>query len=399
MFKPLKKYFSGISKNTVFLAFASLFSDIATEMLYPILPIFLTQTLKASGSIIGLIEGIAQATQNIVQGFSGWLSDKLKRYKWIALIGFFLAAIAKPLMGLSSSWQGVLSARFLDRFGTGIRSAPRDVLIASSVTEKNRGKAFGLEGIGDNLGAFIGPLFALILLAVIQIDMRYIFYIAIIPALLAFIMILFVKEKKIFIPTKYKLDTTINIFPKIYWKYLFVTALFGLGNSSNAFLILEAHAIGASVNTTILIYAVFNLVSALISYPAGYLSDVFGRKYILLASFTIFLMTYLGFAISNNVFIIAMLFILYGLYQGTFRTVGKAFAMDFVPTEIRASGIGWYAATTGLLNLMASIIAGLLWDHIGHTAVFIYGFIFAFIASIALLLLIPGNKANTIHSD
>src|SRR6187399_56963 len=158
MFKLIKKYFTGISKNTVFLAFASLFSDIATEMLYPILPIFLIQSLKASGSVIGLIEGIAHATQNIVQGFSGWLSDKLKRYKLIALIGYFLAAIAKPMMGLSSSWQGVLSARFIDRFGTGIRSAPRDALIASSVAEKNRGKAFGLEGIGDNLGAFIGPL-------------------------------------------------------------------------------------------------------------------------------------------------------------------------------------------------------------------------------------------------
>lgn len=389
MLNPIKKYFIGISKNTVFLAFSSLFSDIATEMLYPILPIFLTQTLHTSGSIIGLIEGIAQATQNIVQGFSGWLSDKLKKYKFISLIGYFLAAMAKPMMGLSSSWQGVLGARFLDRFGTGIRSAPRDALIASSVTEKNRGKAFGLEGIGDNLGAFIGPLFALFLLAVMQIKIRYIFYLAFIPGIMAFVMILFVNEKFVPIPPKYKLDTKLTKFPKIYWKYLLVTALFGLGNSSNAFLILEAHAIGASVSTTILIYAGFNLVSALISYPAGYFSDLFGRKYILFACFTIFLITYLGFAFSSNIFIVGTLFILYGLYQGTFRTVGKAMAMDFVPSALRASGIGWYAATIGLLNLIASIIAGLLWDHISHEAVFIYGAIFAAVAGIALLLLIP----------
>ncbi len=385
MFKAIKKYFTGLSKNTVFLAFGSLFSDIATEMLYPVLPIFLTQMLNASGSVIGLIEGIAEATQNIVQGFSGWLSDKLKKHKSVALAGYFFAAVAKPMMGLSSSWRGVLGARFLDRASTGMRSAPRDALIASSVSEKNRGKAFGLEGIGDNLGAFIGPLLVLLLLAALQINMRYIFYLAVIPGLLAFLMILFVNEKAMHVPTEYKLDAKLTKFPKAYWKYLFITALFSLGNSSNAFLILEVQNIDASIYTTILIYAGFNLVSALISYPAGYLSDLFGRKYILLAAFIIFLITYLGFAFSSNIFIIAILFILYGLYQGAFRTTGKALAMDFVPANLRASGIGWYAATIGLLNLTASITAGLLWDHISHQAVFIYGAVFATIASIALL--------------
>ena len=392
MAKLLKKYFSGLSRNTVLLAFASLFSDIATEMLYPILPIFLTQTLKASGSILGLIEGIAQATQNIVQGFSGWLSDKIQKRKSIALSGYFMGAIAKPLIGISIIWQGVLGARFLDRLSTGIRSAPRDALIASSVTKEHRGKAFGFEGVGDNLGAFLGPLLTVILITTITIDIRLIFYLAFIPGFLAFCMILFVKEKPIEVSEKSKLDIRFRQFPKAYWKYLLVTALFGIGNSSNSFLILQTQTISASLVTTILIYAGFNLVAALISYPAGFLSDQFGRKNILLASFIIFFITYLGFALTRNIMLVAVLFIFYGIYQGIFRAVGKALAIDLVPEQLHASGIGWYTATIGLLGLVASIVAGLLWDHVSHSAVFIYGAAFSIMGSIMLMWLVPSTK-------
>src|SRR5262252_7183515 len=173
--------FAGLSRNTYLLACASLFADISTEMLYPVLPIFLTQTLNATGSIVGLIDGFAQATQNIVQGFSGALSDKLRRRKPVALVGYLLAALGKPLMGLSTTWQGVFGARLLDRLGTGTRSAPRDALIASSVDEQDRGRAFGLEGIGDNAGAFIGPLLAVFLLYSLGIGIRTIFYVAFVP--------------------------------------------------------------------------------------------------------------------------------------------------------------------------------------------------------------------------
>jgi sugar phosphate permease len=171
----IQPYFAGLSRNTFLLALGSLFADISTEMLYPVLPVFLTQTLKADGAIVGLVEGFAQATQNIVQGFSGALSDKLQKRKSIALAGYFLAAIAKPLMGLSTVWQGVFSARLLDRLGAGIRSAPRDALIASSVDEKNRGRAFGMEGVGDNAGAFLGPLLAVFLLYAMHSGIRAVF--------------------------------------------------------------------------------------------------------------------------------------------------------------------------------------------------------------------------------
>jgi MFS family permease len=389
-----QKYFAGLSKDTLLLACASLFADISTEMLYPVLPVFLTQTLNASGSVVGLIDGVAQATQNIVQGFSGWLSDKLQKRKSIALVGYLLAAIAKPVIGLSTGWQGVLGARFLDRFGTGTRSAPRDALIASSADQEHRGMAFGLEGVGDNLGAFLGPLLAVFLLLFLHVEMRLIFLLAIIPGLLAVLMIILVTERPVVVSAKSKLDVSLRLFPRAYWKYLLVTALFAIGNCSTAFPILQTQDIGASLELTILTYAAFNLVAALISYPAGYLSDKWGRKNMLLLSFIIFVVTYLGFALTKNMALIAVLFALYGLYQGIFRSVGKALATDFVPEQLRASGVGWYNTTIGLLGLVASIVAGLLWDRVGHGAVFVNGAVFAVVGSIALLALIPAKQTT-----
>ena len=391
----IQRYLGGLSRTTLLFAFASLFSDISTEMLYPVLPVFLTQTLNASGSIVGLVDGFAQAMQNVVQGFSGTLSDKLQRRKPIALAGYFLAAVGKPVMGLATVWQVVFGARLLDRLGAGTRSAPRDALIASSVSEENRGRAFGLEGVGDNAGAFLGPLLAVFLLYSLHVGIRSIFYLAVIPGLLAFFMVLLVKEHRAAVAAKAKIDISLRQFPKAYWKYLLVSVLFGLGNSSNAFLILRTQDIGASLERTILIYAAFNLVAALISYPAGSLTDRWGGKSVLLASFVIFLIAYLGFALTQNAVLIAGLFVFYGLYQGIFRTVGKAFASHLVPEGLRASGIGWYNATVGLLQLVASVIAGLLWDRVGHAAVFYYGAVFAIVGIIALLFLIPGRSRTS----
>ena len=388
----VRGYFSGLSKSTFLLALSSLFADISTEMLYPILPTFLTHTLKAGGSIVGLVDGIAQATQNIIQGFSGALSDKLKKRKSIALIGYFLAAVAKPLMGLATVWQSVLGARVLDRVGAGIRSPPRDALIAASVHEKDRGRAFGLEGVGDNAGAFLGPLLAILLLFTLHVGIRTIFYLAIIPGLLAFAMVLFVTERSVAVAAKAKIDLRLRQFPPGYWKYLLVTAVFNLGNSSNAFLILRTQDSGISLRSTILIYAMFNLAAAVISYPAGALSDRIGRRNILLVAFLIFFAAYAGFALTQNHPLLIALFVFYGVFQGIFRAVGKTLASDYVPQHLRASGIGWYSTTVGVFQLIASIIAGLLWDRVGHTAVFFYGAALAVAGSLALLALVPRER-------
>jgi MFS family permease len=390
----LRGYFSGLSKSTFLLAISSLFADISTEMLYPVLPTFLTQTLKAGGSIVGLVDGFAQATQNIVQGFSGALSDKLKKRKAIALVGYFLAAVAKPLMGLATAWPGLLGARLLDRAGAGTRSPPRDALIAASVHEKDRGRAFGLEGVGDNAGAFLGPLLAIVLLYTLHVGIRSIFYLAIIPGLLAFAMVLFVTERPVAVAAKAKIDFHLRQFPGGYWKYLLVTALFNLGNSSNAFLILRTQDSGISLRSTILIYAMFNLAAALISYPAGALSDRMGRRNILLISFLIFFTAYAGFAFTQSHPLLIALFVFYGVFQGIFRAVGKTLASDYVPQHLRASGIGWYSTTVGVFQLIASVIAGILWDRVGHSAVFVFGAVFAVAGSLALLAFVPRTHAR-----
>jgi MFS family permease len=220
--------------------------------------------------------------------------------------------------------------------------------------------------------------------------MRLIFLLAIVPGLLAFLMVALVREPPA-AATPTKTEITLRRLPKTYWNYLLVTALFGLGNSSNAFLILQTRAIGVSLDKTILIYAAFNLVAALVSYPAGFLSDALGRRTILLVAFTIFFLTYLGFALTENILFIALLFILYGGFQGIFRSVGKTLATDLVPQQLRASGVGCYSATIGLLGLVASVVAGLLWDHVGHAAVFLYGAVFAVVGSTALLILLPAD--------
>jgi MFS family permease len=358
-------------------------------MLYPVLPTFLTQTLGADGAVIGLIEGFAQATQNVIQGFSGALSDRLRKRKIIALAGYLMSAIAKPLMGISGAWEGVFAARLLDRLGAGARSAPRDALVASSVEDKDRGRAFGLEGLGDNAGAFLGPLLAVLLLYSLHVRLRAIFYLAIIPGLLAFSMVLLVREHPAPVAAKARIDVGLRRFPARYWRYLLATSLFALGNSSNAFLILRTQDAGASLQATIFIYAAFNLVAALISYPAGSLSDALGRRNVLLAGFAVFFIAYLGFALAQNVLILAALFAAYGLFQGIFRAVGKAFAADLVPEDLRASGVGWYSTGVGVMQLAAGVVAGLLWDRIGHAAVFFYGAACACVGAAALLAMVP----------
>jgi len=361
-------------------------------MLYPVLPVFLTQILHASGSIVGLVDGFAQAAQNIVQGLSGTVSDRLQRRKPIALAGYFLSAVAKPLMGFATVWPMVFGARLLDRLGAGARGAPRDALIAASVDASNRGRAFGFEGLGDNAGAFIGPLLAVLLLYGLHLGIRSIFYLAVIPGLLAFCMVLLVREQRAGVAAKTKIDVNFRQFPAAYWRYLLLIALFGLGNSSNAFLILRTQDIGVSLEKTILIYAGFNLVAALISYPAGSLVDRWGGRRVLLACFAVFLIAYLGFALTQDIALIAALFVFYGLYQGIFRTVGKTLASHLVPERLRASGIGWYNTTVGLLQLFASVVAGVLWDSVGHAAVFFYGAIFAAVGMIVLPLLMPDAR-------
>lgn len=283
--------------------------------------------------------------------------------------------------------MGVFAARTTDRLASGTRSAPRDALIANSADKKNRGKAFGLEGIGDNLGAFFGPILAIILLYFFKVNIRSIFYLAIIPGLLAVVMILFVKEKNNGFAAKSKLDKNLFKFPKAYWKYLGTIAIFGMGNISSSFMILQSKYIGISLIGTIFIYAIYNLIAALVSYPSGFLSDKLGRKSVLLVSFIVFIISLVGFAMTHNFIVIAVLFAFYGAFQGIFRAVGKAYASDFVPPSLRAGGVGWFNTVVGVSGLIASIIAGQLYDKVGHSAVFLTAAAFVGLGSVLLMFL------------
>ena len=325
--------------------------------------------------------------QNIVQGISGSLSDKLQKRKATAIFGYAIAALSKPFIGLSTSWVGVLAARSTDRLGTGIRSAPRDGLIANSVDEESRGKAFGMEGIGDNLGAFLGPLAAVALLFYFKVNIRSIFYLAIIPGLVAVFMIFLVKDKKSETKAKAKLDVSLFKFPHSYWKYLAVIGIFGIGNISSSFMILQTKNIGIPLIGTILIYAFYNLFAALISYPSGFLADKFGRKKVLLSGFILFFISLIGFAETKNFVVIAIMFAVFGMYQGIFRASGKAYASDFAPSSLRASAVGWFNTVVGLSGLIASVLAGQIYDKIGHPAVFLTAAVFVALGSVFLLAL------------
>ena len=381
----------GLPRSVVLLALTSLFGDVSSEMLYPVLPLFITRELAAPASVVGVIEGVAQATQNIVQAGSGWLADRLGRNKPVALTGYALAALAKPTIGLATVWPHVLAGRFVDRLGTGIRSAPRDALIAGAVDSSRRGAAFGLEGVGDNLGAVLGPLLAAALLYVLVVPLRSMFFIAFIPGTIAFLLVVLVRETPR--PAGARPDRLgLRALPSEYWRYLAAVAVFGVGNLSSAFAILRATDLGLPTEQTLLVYAAYNLVAALVSYPIGRLSDRFGRRRLLLAAFIVLALSFGGFAIASTGVAVALLFLLYGVYQGAFRSLGKALAVDLAPDTLRGSAVGLFGTVVGLAALVAGTVGGQLWDRAGPGATFAYGGAFAILGAALLAVVLPGQR-------
>lgn len=390
----MARYTRGLTRDTYLLSFTSLFADVSTEMLYPVIPIFVTQVLGASAGILGAMEGLANATQYLVQGPSGWLSDRIRSRRALAAAGFFVAAVAKPLIGGSTSWPEALAGRVADRFGTGVRSAPRDAMIAGSATGDARGRAFGLESVGDNLGAFIGPLVCAGVLFGLHHPVRSVFYLALAPGLVPVLLVLLVRDRR---PERRpgRPELRLRDMPAGYWRYLAATALFGLGNATNALVILRAQNVGLSLETTVLVYAGFNLCASLASLPAGYLSDRVGRKWTLMGALSIFVIVYAGFAAGRSLVLVAFLLVLFGLFQGAFRAVGKALAADLSPESRRGTGLGLYAATVGLSGLVASVIGGQLWDRVGPPATFWYGAALGLAGLLALGLFVSSRTHDT----
>ncbi len=400
----------GIKKNVFVLGLVSFFTDISSEMLYPIIPVFLTDVLGAPKAVVGIIEGIAESTASIMKVISGWLSDKAGKRKPFVVSGYSLSTISKPLLALAYTWHFVLFARFLDRFGKGLRSSARDALIADSTEAEYRGKAFGFHRTLDTLGAFIGLLILLILLYYLDGNYRLIFLVAFIPAFISVMLLfLFVSEKKR--EKKEGLHFKVSDFSREFKLFLLISMIFAIGNSSNAFMILrakdifESSGIPAIVSTAfgameimavvVLVYVVYNITYSITSMPAGVLSDRIGRRNVMVGGYLIFSLVYLGFAVVNEGCIVWILFAVYGFYTAMTDGVSKAFVVDLVPQEKRGTAIGMYYTATGLLALLASIIAGLLWDYIGAHAAFLFGSAAALVAAVMMVVFLPEhNQVN-----
>ncbi|MBC7754787.1 MAG: MFS transporter [Moraxellaceae bacterium] len=376
-----------LNPTVIKLGLVSFFADVASEMLYPITPIFLTTVLGASMSSLGLIEGVAESLASLLKTYSGSWSDSISRRKPFIAVGYFLGAISKPFIGLSTSWVHVLGARSLDRTGKGIRSAPRDALIADSVDPSQRGEAFGWHRGMDTFGAAVGPLFAILLLSLNPSNLRSLYYWALIPGLLSVFIILFIREPKPHPLTVKKWQNPLkswNFMTINFKKYMCAWGFFSLTNFSDVFLLMKAKSSGCSTTTVILLFCVYNLIYSLSSPYLGKLSDRVDRQKVLMLGLGIFAVVYLGFGFANQQWHYWILFSVYGLYMGATEGVSKALAIDYAPINLKATSIGILGTVTGLGTLVASVFAGLIWDRYGATSTFVFGASGAFLALILI---------------
>ncbi|MDD5044010.1 MAG: MFS transporter [Candidatus Omnitrophica bacterium] len=383
--------------NIIILGITSFLTDISSEMIYPLLPIYLVNHLGASPAILGLIEGIAESTASLAKVFIGFFSDRLKQRRSFAILGYGFSAIGKFFLYISGTWGMVFAARFIDRLGKGIRTAPRDALIADSSGEKRRGFSFGLHRTMDTVGAALGVLLAIYFIQHYQGDFKKVFLFSLIPAVLGVMVLFKVREK----PPENKspavkqgfspagLIRSFRALDRRLKFFLLITLIFNLGNSSNQFLLLRAKNLGFSLVSVVVMYLVYNITYALTSYPAGRISDIIGRKKILVAGYLFYGLVYFGFAraIPADNFI-WFLFGLYGFYMGFTDGIEKAFISDIAPLDSRATLIGLHATLAGIALLPASLVAGILWKTYGPAVPFWFGGAMGILASISLAIFI-----------
>ena len=406
-----------LPRNVWVMTATSFLNDVSSEMLLNLMPLFLFNVLGVRTSIVGVIEGIAEATASLLKAYSGWLSDRLGERKRLAVLGYALSTCAKPFLYFANRWPWVLGVRFADRVGKGVRTAPRDALVADSIDERQRGLAFGLHRAGDTAGAVLGLAIALLIVILTQGNQsqlsrstfQLVVLISLIPAVLAVLVIGFgardIKrsQKNSSARDEVKKQSPrirLHDFDRRFRIFLLVIVIFTLGNSSDAFLVLRAQNAGLSVSAVLGVMILFNFVYALISTPAGALSDRIGRRKLLIGGWIFYALVYLGFARSSTNLHIWILMAAYGVYYGLTEGVGRAFVADLVSFEQRGTAYGVYNAAIGLMAFPASLIAGILWQGIGQWngfgagAPFLFGAILALLAAgmLALLLKEAGKK-------
>ncbi|MFN3390260.1 MAG: MFS transporter [Meiothermus ruber] len=366
----------------------SFFTDIASEMVYPLLPLFLTGVLGASTTVVGLVEGIAEATASLFKVVGGRISDRMAARKPLILLGYGFPALLRPILALAvAPWQ-VLAYRFLDRIGKGLRTAPRDALIAETVDQDSYGRAYGFHRAMDSLGATIGPLLAFLLLPLL--DFRGVFWVSAIPALLATLVILFfLREKRG--QARPLPPLRLSAFSLRYRWFLLVTGVATLGLSSNAFLVLRLSDLGLSAAQATLVYTAYNLLYALMAYPLGSLADRVGARALVMLGFVTYALVYLGFGLSSAGWQGVVLFLLYALYSAAFEGSSRAYLAQIIPATEKASAIGLYHTLVGLLLLPASTLFGFLWQHFGSSLAFFTAASLA-VAAVILFWLDPTSR-------
>jgi MFS family permease len=393
----------GLNPNVFFLGLVSFLTDVSSEMIFTLLPLFLANILGVAAVIIGFIEGVAESTASLLKILSGWLSDRLGQRKSLAFIGYGLSTLAKPFMFITTTWGLVLGVRFADRLGKGIRSAPRDALIADSVSAGQRGKAFGLHRAMDTSGAVLGIVAAAAVVFSLQkgaLELtlhtyQWLVLIGVVPAALALFMFFFIRESRKGSSPRSQSEClpenpqgTKAGFDNRFKLFLGMMFLFTLGNSSDAFLILRAQNLGNSVIYILLMLIVFNVVYSAVSILAGILSDKLGRRRIIILGWLVYALTYLGFAVAATLWQIWLLFAFYGVYYGLAEGVARAFVADLVPQYRCGTAYGLFHGIVGITLLPASIIAGWLWQAISPAAPFYFGAGLAFLAMVGLLALV-----------
>jgi len=385
--------------NIIMLGLVSFFMDLSAEMVYPLIPLYLSAAFGATPALVGVIEGIAESTASLLKVFSGYLTDRYQRKKPIAFIGYAAGLVYKAALLISVSWAGVLAARVIDRLGKGIRTTPRDVMVADSADKKSLGGAFGVHKALDMLGSALGILTAFLLLRGMAssggTDYKRVFLISMIPAVLSLVMFLFIKEKR---------GQRERKAPERFWvqarglskplkRYLLITLLFTLGNSSNTFLLLRAKSAGFNDVNVILLYFLYNLTASLLAIPFGRLSDRLGRKNLLFLGYLAFALVYLGFAFVSGTAGLIALFVLYGLYTAMTTGVERALIAEISPPELKGTMLGLHATLVGVALLPASLLFGLLWTSFGPELPFVLGAGLALVSALLLLFFFKPGAA------
>jgi len=408
-----EKRFSGLSRNVFFLGVVSFLTDVSSDMIFTLLPLFLLNVLRVGTPVIGLIEGIAEGIASLLKVLSGWLSDRMERRKGLAVFGYSVSTLAKPFLYFATTWGAAAGVRFVDRLGKGIRTSPRDALIADSTSPGEMGKSFGFHRGVDTAGAVLGLAVAALVVYLVQRGgleltrdaFQTVVLVGVVPAVLAVLVLLFfVRERGRATASKGLGDSEIagglpserspgtgrgnRGFDIRFKLFLGIVVLFTLGNSSDAFLILRAQDLDFAVPQILLLFVAFNLVYALASMPAGLVSDRLGRRGVIVVGWLLYALAYLGLGLASAAWHVWLLFVLYGLYYGIAEGVSRAFVADIVPAERRGTAYGLYHTAVGLSLLPASLVAGWLWHIVGPEAPFFFGAAMAGTAILAFVLLI-----------